>query len=75
MPAEEQLASARAQLQAVGVDEFGGARWKIHPRDLAELRTAIGDAERFHGLWLLITAHPDLEGQGPQLVWENASRE
>ncbi len=62
MPADEQLDEARAQLEVVVVEELEGARWAIHPRDLAELRRAIGDAERFHGLWFLITAHPDLEG-------------
>jgi hypothetical protein len=71
MPAAEQLQEAHAQLDVVVLRELVGARWAIHPRDLAELRRAIGDAERLHGLWFLITAHPDLEGQGPQLVWEN----
>jgi hypothetical protein len=72
MPADEQLEQARAQVEAVGLDGLAGAMWKVHPRDLAELRAAAVDVERALGLWLVITAHPDLEGQGPQLVWEDA---
>lgn len=71
MPAEEQLEQARAQLDGLTSDELEGARWKIHPRDLAELRAAAVDVERALGLWLVIVADPDLEGQGPQLMWED----
>ena len=70
MPAAEQLASARAQVEGMTDAELAGARWAIHPRDLEALRGAVGDVERALGLWLIITADPDLEGRGPQLVWE-----
>jgi len=75
MPAAEQLASARAQVEGLTDDELAGARWRIHPRDLAELRAAVVDVETALGLWLIITADPDLEGRGPQLVWEEAPRD
>lgn len=72
MPAAEQLASARAQVEGLTVDELAGARWAIHPRDLEALRAAVGDVERVLGLWQIITADPDLEGRGPQLTWHDA---
>src|SRR5690606_16002916 len=69
MTASDQLASARTQVEGLTDDELAGARWAIHPRDLEALRAAVGDVERTLGLWLIITADPDLEGRGPQLVW------
>lgn len=71
MPADEQLEQARAQVEGMTNDELAGARWAIHPRDLEALRAAVDDVERALGLWLIITADPDLEGRGPQLVWED----
>ena len=47
MTPEEQLASARAQVEGMT------------------------DVERALGLWQIITADPDLEGRGPQLMWED----
>lgn len=72
MPAAGQLASARAQLEGLTPDELAGARWAIHPRDLAALREAVGDAEVVLGLWLIIAADPALEGQDTQLAWETS---
>lgn|SRR5690606_26560722 len=72
MTASEQLASARTQLEGLTDDELAGARWAIHPRDLAALREEHAEPERELGLWLLVVAAPDLEGRGPVLVWEDA---
>lgn len=68
MPAEDQLEEARLQLHWNKRD-LEGATWAVHPRDLAELRTAIGDATALHGLWFTIVGDPELEGMGVRLVW------
>jgi hypothetical protein len=44
MPAAEQLQEAHAQLDVVVLRELVGARWAIHPRDLAPTSSATRSA-------------------------------
>lgn len=68
MPAAEQLAEAKLQIE-LNERSLEGATWAVHPRDLEELRTVIGDATALHGLFFTIAADPELEGFGVRLVW------
>lgn len=68
MPAAEQLASAATQL-AWNERSLEGASWAVHPRDLEELRSVIGEATQLHELWFTIAADPELEGFGVRLIW------
>lgn len=70
MPASEQVESARTQLEWNQRD-LEEATWAVHPVDLEELRSVIGDATSLHGLWFTVAADPELAGAGVRLVWRD----
>ena len=72
LPARDQVAQARAQMGGAPLD-LELARWRIHARDLAELRKAIGHSNSLLGLQFVIENSPALEGKGPQLFIEEPS--
>ncbi len=68
MTTTQQLQSVQHQLEAVS-RPLDGVTWAIHPLDLEELRTAIGDATDMASIRFTIAADPNLEGKGPRLLW------
>ena len=68
MPANEQVDSARTQLEW-NERSLEGVTWAIHPVDLRELRRLLGEDVRFLGLLFTVAADPELEGVGPRLIW------
>lgn len=48
----------------------GLARWRIHSRDLAELRKAIGLSNNLFGLRFVLEVGPEIAGRGPRLFVE-----
>jgi hypothetical protein len=68
MTATQQLQSAQLQLDVVS-RSLDGVTWAIHPLDLEELRTAIGQNTHMASLPFTVAADPGLEGRGPRMLW------